>query len=83
MSISCGTAGNAEEAAKAALPPDLNPANFAEMSQEDIQVIHQERLNAEEAETSCFVPLLKSLKSGDPKYDELYGGLIANKVLKL
>ena len=78
LSISAGTAGNAQAEALAKFP--VSTADFATVSADDLDTIQTERESAESAETDAFNPAVDAA-SGDAK-TALQNGKIKNKVLK-
>ena len=78
LSISAGTAGNAEAEANAKFPFTVD--QFATVSAADLKTIQTERESAENAETDAFNPAIAAA-SGDAA-TALQNGKIKNKVLK-
>ena len=78
LSISAGTAGNAQAEALAKFPVDMS--NLAGVSAADLQTIQTERESAESAETDAFDPAIDAA-TGDAA-TALQNGKIKNKVLK-
>ncbi|KAK6499694.1 hypothetical protein TWF481_010055 [Arthrobotrys musiformis] len=81
MSISSGTAGNAESRAKAVWSAGLDLSDLAKISDADLEILKVERSNAEQAETEAFNPAIAAATGAEK--DALQVGKIANKVLKL
>ncbi|GAD97013.1 conserved hypothetical protein [Paecilomyces variotii No. 5] len=79
LSISSGTAGNAEAEAKAVFP---TPSDLASVSKDDLETLKTERETAEDAETDGFNPAIDDASDDDTK-TALQNGKIKNKVLKL
>ena len=78
LSISAGTAGNAQAEATAKFP--FTPDEFATVSADDLNTIQTERESAENAETQAFNPAIAAA-TGDAA-TALQNGKIKNKVLK-
>ncbi|KAJ9198960.1 hypothetical protein DTO021D3_8582 [Paecilomyces variotii] len=79
LSISSGTAGNAEAEAKAVFP---TPSDLASVSSDDLDTLKTERETAEDAETDGFNPAIDDA-TDDATKTALQNGKIKNKVLKL
>ncbi|KAJ9265214.1 hypothetical protein DTO195F2_1826 [Paecilomyces variotii] len=79
LSISSGTAGNAEAEAKAVFP---TPSDLASVSSDDLDTLKTERETAEDAETDGFDPAIDDA-TDDATKTALQNGKIKNKVLKL
>ncbi|KAL9112256.1 MAG: hypothetical protein Q9227_003374 [Pyrenula ochraceoflavens] len=80
LSISAGTAGNAQAEALAKIPIDMN--DLAGVSADDLQTLQTERESAEDAETDAFNPAIDAA-TDDATKTALQNGKIKNKVLKL
>ena len=78
LSISAGTAGNAQAEALAKFPVDMS--NLAGVSAADLKTIQTERESAESAESDAFNPAIDAA-TGDAA-TALQNGKIKNKVLK-
>ncbi|KAI9734277.1 MAG: hypothetical protein M1834_002381 [Cirrosporium novae-zelandiae] len=79
LSISNGTAGNAEAEAKAKFPVG---SDLAAVSADDLDTLQTERESAEAAETEAFNPAIDDATDDDEE-TALENGKIKNKVLKL
>ena len=78
LSISAGTAGNAQAEALAKFP--FTSDQFATVSADDLDAINTMRESAEDAETEAFNPAIDAA-TGDAA-TALQNGKIKNKVLK-
>ncbi|KAL9623851.1 MAG: hypothetical protein Q9160_001843 [Pyrenula sp. 1 TL-2023] len=79
LSISAGTAGNAQAEATAKFPVG---SDLASVSAADLETIQTERESAEAAETDAFNPAVEAA-TDDATKTALQNGKIKNKVLKL